>query len=105
VAGALAAAASDDQLRALEQYARHLGLAFQITDDVLDETASSAELGKTAGKDRDGAKATYPALLGLDAARRRASEEAEAAVRSLSGVALNDALLRELAAFAIERRR
>jgi geranylgeranyl pyrophosphate synthase len=105
MSGALAAGAGEDQLRAIERYARHLGLAFQITDDVLDETGSTAELGKTAGKDRDGAKATYPALLGLEMARQRAREEAEAAMRAVSGVALNDVLLHELAAFAIERRR
>ena len=66
VAGALAAQAPVTQLDAIQGYAQHLGLAFQITDDVLDETGSTTELGKTAGKDRDVAKATYPALLGLE---------------------------------------
>jgi geranylgeranyl pyrophosphate synthase len=105
LAGGLAAEASLAQLDAIEKYARHLGLAFQIADDVLDETASSAELGKTAGKDRDGAKATYPALLGLEQARTRAREEAVAASRALAGAGLHDSLLHELATFAIERRR
>lgn len=105
VAGAWAADAQPAQVAALEGYAAHLGLAFQITDDVLDETGSTAELGKTAGKDRDVAKATYPALLGLEQARSRARAEAEAARKSLDQVAMDDALLRELAVFAIERRR
>lgn len=103
--GALAADASPAMLEALDRYAQHLGLAFQITDDVLDETASTAELGKTAGKDREGAKATYPALLGLGGARERARREADAAVAALREAGLNDAVLNDLAAFAVERRR
>ncbi|HEX6006758.1 MAG TPA: polyprenyl synthetase family protein, partial [Burkholderiales bacterium] len=103
--GALAAGASDALLHAFGEYGRHLGLAFQITDDVLDETASTAELGKTAGKDRDGAKATYPALLGLETARQRARGEAELAARALRTAGVEDAFLQQLAAFAIERRR
>jgi geranylgeranyl pyrophosphate synthase len=103
--GALAAGASGSMLEGLERYAQHLGLAFQITDDVLDETASTAELGKTAGKDREGAKATYPALLGLGGARERARGEADAAVAALRDAGLNDARLNDLALFAVERRR
>jgi farnesyl diphosphate synthase len=60
------------QHEALEQFARTVGLAFQIADDVLDATADSATLGKTAGKDAEQGKATYVSLLGLDDARRRA---------------------------------
>lgn len=105
LAGALAAEAQPAQEAAVAAYARHLGLAFQITDDVLDETGSTAELGKTAGKDRDVAKATYPALLGLEGARERARREADAAMQALSGAGLRDVLLDELAAFAIERKR
>ena len=105
VVGALAGNAGDDALAAVTDYATHLGLAFQITDDVLDETASTAQLGKTAGKDRDVAKATYPALLGLDAARERARLEASAARTALARAGVNDKLLNELATFAIERSR
>jgi geranylgeranyl pyrophosphate synthase len=103
--GALAADAPAAQLDGVAEYGRHLGLAFQITDDVLDETASSADLGKTAGKDRDGAKATYPALLGLERARVRAAGEALEAVAALAKAGLQDPLLKELATFAIERKR
>ena len=103
--GAIAADAPAEKTEAIEAYARHLGLAFQITDDVLDETGSTAELGKTAGKDREGAKATYPALLGLGGARERARGEAEAAVAVLQAAGLNDGLLNDLATFAIERKR
>jgi geranylgeranyl pyrophosphate synthase len=105
VVGALAGDANDRQLAAVAAYARHLGLAFQIADDVLDETGSTAQLGKTAGKDRDVAKATYPALLGLAGARERAIAEADAARQALARGGITDPLLRGLAVFAIERSR
>ena len=87
----LAAAAADAApaaLEALETYGRHIGLAFQIQDDVLDETASTETLGKTAGKDLAQHKSTYPSLLGLDGARQRAAalfEEAREVVGRLPG--------------------
>ena len=105
VIGAMAGNAGSAELKAVTEYATHLGLAFQIADDVLDETASTAQLGKTAGKDRDVAKATYPALLGLDGARERARTEATAARNALARAGVNDKLLNELATFAIERSR
>ena len=86
--GAAAADASPSVLEALETYGRHIGLAFQIQDDVLDETADTATLGKTAGKDLAQHKSTYPSLLGLDGARSRAEalfEEARQVVRALPG--------------------
>ncbi len=70
--GALIAGASDDLLAALTTYARGIGLAFQIIDDILDVTASSEVLGKTAGKDLTADKTTYPKLLGLEESRQRA---------------------------------
>jgi farnesyl diphosphate synthase len=84
--GAAAADASPSILETLDTYGRHIGLAFQIQDDVLDETADTATLGKTAGKDVAQHKSTYPALLGLDGARKRAEqlfEEAREVVRGL----------------------
>ncbi len=66
--GALAANANDDQLTALTTYAEKLGLAFQVVDDLLDVTASAAELGKTPGKDAASGKQTMASLLGLQAA-------------------------------------
>ncbi len=67
--GGLLASASDEQLAALRRYGDHLGLAFQIVDDLLDIEESSATLGKTAGKDVAQGKLTFPALLGIEAAR------------------------------------
>lgn len=68
---------------ALRQVGRHLGLAFQIMDDVLDATADSATLGKTAGKDAKADKTTYVKLHGVDAARRIAQEHTDAALTAL----------------------
>lgn len=103
--GAIAARATAPQLAAIDDFGRHLGLAFQITDDVLDETASTEQLGKTAGKDREVAKATYPALLGLNGAVERAATEAMAALSALERAGLATTTLAELGRFAVERKR
>ena len=90
VCGALIAGASDELLAALRTYARGIGLAFQIIDDILDVTASSEVLGKTAGKDLAADKTTYPKLLGLEESRLRADAlvaEAKAALAPWSGQA------------------
>tara|TARA_Y100001968_G_C19380335_1_gene729970 strand:- start:1010 stop:1630 length:621 start_codon:yes stop_codon:yes gene_type:complete len=73
ICGALVGGAEQDLLDALSIYARGIGLAFQIIDDILDVTASSEVLGKTAGKDLIADKTTYPKLLGLDESRKRAN--------------------------------
>jgi geranylgeranyl diphosphate synthase type II len=72
VAGAIMAGALDDVVTAIDEYATHLGLAFQIVDDILDVAGASSELGKTAGKDATAGKPTYPALYGLEESRRKA---------------------------------
>ncbi|KGG13972.1 Octaprenyl diphosphate synthase [Prochlorococcus sp. SS52] len=74
VCGALIGGADEDLLIALSTYAKGIGLAFQIVDDILDVTASSEVLGKTAGKDLLADKSTYPKLLGLDESRKKAKE-------------------------------
>jgi farnesyl diphosphate synthase len=84
----IAAHASETTARALEQYGKCIGLAFQIQDDVLDQIADTATLGKTAGKDLAAHKSTFPSLLGLEPARQRADalfDEARSAARSISG--------------------
>jgi geranylgeranyl diphosphate synthase type II len=70
--GALIGGADDDLIEALRTYSRAIGLAFQIIDDILDVTASSEVLGKTAGKDLTADKTTYPKLLGLEESKARA---------------------------------
>jgi geranylgeranyl diphosphate synthase type II len=77
--GAILAGAPDGALRTLTEYANHLGLLFQITDDILDETSSEEQLGKPAGADGESEKMTYPALLGLEGAVRRAEQVARMA--------------------------
>ncbi len=72
ISGALVAGADATLQAALHTYACGIGLAFQIIDDILDVTASSDVLGKTAGKDLTADKTTYPKLLGLEESRRRA---------------------------------
>ena len=82
LSGALIAGADDTLLEALRTYSRAIGLAFQIIDDILDVTASSEVLGKTAGKDLTADKTTYPKLLGLEESKARA----EALVQEACGV-------------------
>jgi geranylgeranyl pyrophosphate synthase len=67
--------ASEEQYAALSRYGEHVGLAFQIVDDILDVEASSEALGKTAGKDAAQHKITFPAVYGLEASHRMAEEE------------------------------
>mgnify|MGYP006283479095 CR=1 FL=1 len=102
--GGVAAGAGGGRLRRLEEYGRKLGLAFQIVDDVLDLTASERELGKPCRRDVDLEKATYPALFGLEEARRRSRRLAEDARDIVDGLP-GAGTLRELAEFVVERGR
>jgi geranylgeranyl diphosphate synthase type II len=83
--GSVAAGADEEVTRRLSEAGLGVGLAFQIVDDILDVTATTAQLGKTAGKDAAGGKATYPAAIGLDASRREAESRTEEALRLLPG--------------------
>ncbi|MCA1632769.1 MAG: polyprenyl synthetase family protein [Acidobacteria bacterium] len=103
-AGALVAGACKVELEAVTRYAFDLGLLFQITDDLLDVTATAADIGKTPGKDARARKATYPALYGLDAARERARSVYEDACAALKGVEADTTLLRGIAELILERR-
>lgn len=101
--GAILGGATDEELDAVTSYGTHLGLAFQITDDILDETGSVEELGKTPGQDQTLHKATYPALVGLDESRRLARAEAKAATAAVDKMSGNTGALRDLAEFVTER--
>jgi geranylgeranyl diphosphate synthase, type II len=101
--GALAARARAESLQALTRYGACIGLAFQITDDLLDLTGQPARTGKEAGADLQQAKATFPALLGTDGARRRARTEAHAAIRALRRANIDAPVLEALALYAVER--
>ncbi|HEX3559141.1 MAG TPA: farnesyl diphosphate synthase [Pyrinomonadaceae bacterium] len=103
-AGAKVARASTFELEAVARYALELGLLFQITDDLLDVTASAEDLGKTPGKDARARKATYPSLYGLEAARERARKVYEAACAALDSIERPTATLRAVARLVLERR-
>ena len=104
VLGARAARAPAGVVDALREYGREIGLAFQVADDVLDATATSAELGKTAGKDAAVAKSTYVQLLGVEQARLAAARHAEAAVNALGRSGVPSDTLAALARYIVTRR-
>ncbi len=101
--GGMAAQATGDQLHALAEFGEAIGLAFQIADDVLDITQTTERLGKTAGRDLDLNKVTYPALLGLESAAERAEKLVDDAGGVLAHVGLLTRELETLARFVVER--
>ena len=105
VMGGLAAEADQGTREALGVYGSAVGLAFQITDDILDVTGDTAVLGKAAGRDTELEKATFPSLEGLDAARARAGAEVDRAVEALQAAGIRSEELEKLARFAATRDR
>lgn len=103
--GAVCAGADSDRLVALRRYGRRLGLAFQITDDLLDVRGDSATVGKRVGKDSEQGKATYPALLGVEASVRRAQQLVEEACSELLPLGAKGAGLEAVARYVLERNR
>jgi len=103
--GAMSANASPETLALLSAFGRDVGLAFQVIDDILDVTQPTEKLGKTAGKDAQAAKATYPALLGLDGAYREARRLTARAFRAIEPLGSRAAALRALAKFILNRDR
>jgi geranylgeranyl diphosphate synthase type II len=102
--GAMAAGASLAQYDALSSYGEHVGLAFQIVDDILDVEESSEALGKTAGKDAAQHKITFPAVYGLEISRRMAREECERAHAMLEPLGGRALRLHELADLIVHRK-
>ena len=100
--GAIAAGAPADVVDAAAAYGRHIGLAFQIVDDVLDETATAEQMGKATGKDAARGKNTYPKLLGLAESKAEAHCQADLAVAALAPLARRDNLT-AVARFVVER--
>ncbi len=103
--GGIVAGASAEQLAALRQYGQHLGLAFQITDDLLDVSGTQADVGKRLAKDADRGKATYPELLGIDESRDRAAALVEQACQAVAIFGNTGAPLVGLANFVRDRNR
>ncbi len=103
-AGALAGGGSRPQVAALTAYGERFGLAFQITDDLLDVEGEAAEMGKAPGMDEKRQKATYPALLGLETSRQWAGRLVQEALAELEPFKERAAPLRELARYLLVRR-
>lgn len=101
-AGAMMASADRTALR---QYAEHIGLAFQITDDILDVEADAATLGKATGKDKGRGKATFVDFLGLERAKKEAARLTEAAIAVLSPYGAKADVLRDTARFIVARKK
>jgi farnesyl diphosphate synthase len=101
-AGAIMAGADR---RPLRQYAEHIGLAFQIADDILDVESDAATLGKATGKDKDRGKATFVDFLGLDGAKAEAARLSEAAIAAVSPYGETARLLQDAARFIISRKK
>jgi geranylgeranyl diphosphate synthase type II len=101
--GAIAAAADKSALEALTEFGRHLGLAFQIVDDLLDVTSTPQQLGKATNKDRKKGKNTYPALIGLDNSRAEAESHLRSAIACLKEFGPAATSLCLLAEFVVKR--
>jgi geranylgeranyl diphosphate synthase, type II len=101
--GAIAGGADSKQLEALDAFGCHLGLAFQIVDDILDQTSTPEELGKATRKDAAKGKVTYPMLLGLEESRREAEKQLSLALDAVKPLGARGDDLRSLARFVVER--
>lgn len=101
--GAMSANATPAECRSLGKFGTHLGLAFQIVDDILDITQTSEQLGKSAGKDAAAGKATYPAVFGLEKSRKEAARHTNFALGALKPLGERAAFLRGIADYLLNR--
>jgi geranylgeranyl diphosphate synthase type II len=104
VSGAILVGAPEDQVKALTSYGQNIGLAFQVSDDILDIEGDSQELGKNVGSDTRQEKITYPAILGLKRSKQIQKELVEQAIESLAPFDHRAEPLRHIAKYIIERR-
>lgn len=104
VGGAILAGASDEEVQRLSRYAQNIGLAFQIVDDILDITSTQEELGKTAGKDLQAQKATYPSIWGIEASREQAQALVNEAIAQLAVYEEKAEPLRAIANYIVTRK-
>ena len=103
LSGAMLAGGTPQELENLRAYGGHIGLAFQIADDILDVTGDESKIGKPVGSDQERDKATYPRLYGLDESKRRAHQEVESALTTLHGFSTDADPLRAIARYIVER--
>jgi geranylgeranyl diphosphate synthase, type II len=101
--GGMSANCTPSQLKALTDFGYHVGLAFQVIDDILDVTQTSEKLGKTAGKDTKAHKATYPSIVGLEQSRRIAAQLTQRAFNALKAFSGKAAALEALAGYLLRR--
>ena len=101
--GAIASGAEKPQLSAVTEFGKHLGLACQIVDDVLDVTSTPEQMGKATNKDAGKGKNTYPALMGLDGSRKEAAKQLSAALAAIEPFGESAHRLALLARFVVER--
>jgi geranylgeranyl diphosphate synthase type II len=102
--GAILAGAGEEKIQAVCRYGTHVGLAFQIADDILNVEGDSALMGKNTGSDATRGKVTYPALLGLEQAKARLAEAVEAAIEAIAAFDSRALPLRVIARFIMERK-
>ena len=101
--GAIAGGAREEELERLSLFGEKIGLAFQIEDDILDETSTDEKLGKHAGQDLAHDKMTYPAVHGMEAAKARVRELTDEAVASLNILSRDTGALRSIAEYLMQR--
>lgn len=102
-AGGILAGVADEDLEQLKRYGRHLGIAFQIQDDILDVTGDADKIGKPVGSDEGNDKATYPKLLGLDGAKRALAAQVTAANEAIEALSVEATPLKDLLDFVVKR--
>lgn len=101
--GGLCGGGTNSDIQALMEYGDHVGIAFQIADDILNETSTAEQLGKAVGSDRERNKLTYPALIGLEESKIKAREATQNAIACLAPLSGDTSLLKTLAEYAISR--
>ena len=104
-AGAILGGADESQVEAFTSYGRNIGLAFQISDDILDTEGDSEAMGKQTGADQERGKMTYPSVIGLDESKRTQAELVEKAVHELKGFGRRAEPLRQMARYIVERKK
>ena len=105
MAGGIAAGATTNQLRSINEYGNAIGLAFQIVDDILNVESTTEQLGKAAGSDAKRGKATYPALFGIDKSKKMAGEAVTKAIHAITDFGDGAEPLRAIARYIIERKK
>ncbi|WP_214893052.1 polyprenyl synthetase family protein [Exiguobacterium sp. H66] len=102
-AGGILAGANEDDVVYLQRYGRHLGIAFQIQDDILDVTGDAEKIGKPVGSDEGNDKATYPKLLGLEGAKTALAAQVQAAEEAIDALSVEATTLKDLLDFVVKR--